>query len=139
MKRLLLPLLLSTLGTIILFVGAAMHGGMCHCMTAKIALFPYGRFVIMMIGWDSFGLLLALLQFPVYAVIITVVNGVRWKMIVLLFIVILHVGAASFALRDYCQSRRRCAAAPSNKRLQRTGISVSLIDDLPLMQLSPGR
>jgi hypothetical protein len=26
-----------------------------------------------------------------------------------------------------------------DKRLQRTGISVSLIDNLPLMQLSPGR
>jgi len=26
-----------------------------------------------------------------------------------------------------------------NKRLQRTGITVHLIDNLPLMQLSPGR
>ena len=29
--------------------------------------------------------------------------------------------------------------AAQNKRLQRTGISMSLIDGLPLMQLSPGR
>jgi hypothetical protein len=30
-------------------------------------------------------------------------------------------------------------AAPNNKRLQRTGISVPLIDNLPVAQLSPGR
>ena len=101
MKRLFRPLLLSTLGSIILFVGAAMHGGMCHCMTAMFTLFPYGSYVMMRmsLSWDSVGLLLALLQFPVYAVIITVVNGVRWKIIVLLLIVVLHFVAASFALR----------------------------------------
>jgi hypothetical protein len=31
------------------------------------------------------------------------------------------------------------ATAQHNKRLQRTGISVLLIDSLPLAQLSPGR
>jgi hypothetical protein len=101
MKRLFRPLLLSTFGSIILFVGAAMHGGMCHCMTAMFTLFPYGSYVMMRmsLSWDSVGLLLALLQFPVYAVIITVVNGVRWKIIVLLLIIVLHLVAASFALR----------------------------------------
>ena len=78
-----------------------MHGGMCHCMTAMFALFPYTSFVMMRMSWDSLGLLFALLQFPLYAVIITVVNGARWKVIVLLLILTLHILAASFALRDY--------------------------------------
>ena len=34
---------------------------------------------------------------------------------------------------------RNKSSAAHNKRLQRTGISVSLIDSLPLAQLSPGR
>ena len=42
------------------------------------------------------------------------------------------------ASKDYAYFRVTAAAAP-NKRLQRTGISVPLIDSLPLAQLSPGR
>lgn len=100
MKRLLLSLLLSTIGTIVLFVGAAMAGAACHCMTAMFTLFPYGSLVMMTMSSDSLGLLLDLLQFPVYSVTITTVNGARWKIILLLLIVILHVVAASFALQS---------------------------------------
>jgi hypothetical protein len=116
MKRLLLALPLSLAVTIVLFAGAAMYGGMCHCETAMYAFFPYGSFAMIRMSWDSLGLLMMLVQFPIYSVIITVVNGARRKVMVLLLIVALHALAASFALHDYCQSRRRCALAPSPTR-----------------------
>jgi hypothetical protein len=110
-KRLLIALTLSVVVTIVLVIGAAMYGGMCHCSTAMFTLFPFGAFVMMKTSWESSGLLLALVQFPLYALIVTVVNGTRMRVIVLLLIVALHILGASFALHDYCQSRHRCELA----------------------------
>jgi hypothetical protein len=101
-------LIVSAAATAVLFVGAAMADGACHCMTSMFTLFPYGSFVMMHFSSDSFGLPLALLQFPVYAVVLTLVKGMRWKVGILLLLIALHVVAASFSLRDYCQSRRTC-------------------------------
>ena len=78
-------------------------------MTPMYTLFPYGSFVMMHFSLDTFGLPLALLQFPVYVVILTLVNGTRWKLGVLLLFIVMHVSFATFALRDYCQSRRTCS------------------------------
>jgi len=117
MKRLLLPFLLSCAGAIILFIGAGMAGGACHCMTPMFTLFPYGSFVMMRWESDSIGLSLALLQFPFYAMIITLAKGARWKTIVVLLFVVLHGVAASLALRDYCESRRTCAITPARQLL----------------------
>ena len=113
MNRILIVLLLSVVGTVILFVGAGMHGGMCHCSTAMFALFPIGSYVTMRTSWESVGLLLVLVQFPLYAVIVTLVNGTQRRVIVLLLVIVFHVLAASLAVYDYCQSRRRCELAPS--------------------------
>ena len=77
-------------------------------MTPMYTLFPYGSFLMMHFSSDTFGLPLALLQFPVYMLVLILVKGMRWKLGVLLFIVALHVFFATFALRDYCQSRRTC-------------------------------
>lgn len=93
-----------------------MYGGMCHCGTAMFALFPFGSFVTLKTSWESAGLLLVLVQFPLYAVIVTLVNGARRRVIVLLLVIVFHVLAASLAVYDYCQSRRRCELAPSSNR-----------------------
>ena len=74
---------------------------------------------MMRFSWDSLGLLIALLQFPLYAVIITVVKGMRWKVVALVLVVVIHVLTASIALRDYCQSRRTCELVPVEDRLPR--------------------
>jgi hypothetical protein len=108
MARIVVSLIVSAAATAVLFVGAAMVDGACHCMTSMFTLFPYGSFVMMHFSSDSLGLPLALLQFPVYAVVLTLVKGMRWKVGVLLLLIALHVVAASFSLRDYCQSRRTC-------------------------------
>ena len=124
MKRLplfLLLLLLSAVGTVILLVGAGMAGGACHCMTPMFTLFPYGSFISERTSWESFGFLLLLLQFPLYVMIVTLIKGIRWKVACLVLIIALHILAAVFGFREYCQSRRTCAiSAPSNKALQLT-------------------
>jgi|SRR6266404_5714248 len=108
MTRILVVLILSAAATAVLFVGAAMADGMCHCSTSMFTLFPYGSFVMMHFSSDTFGLPLALLQFPVYGLVLTLVKGMRWKLGALLLLIALHVAAASFALRDYCQWRGTC-------------------------------
>jgi hypothetical protein len=50
----------------------------------------------------------------------------------------MYLGVARAAAFEPMIDYWLCVNAP-NKRLQRTGISVSLIDNLPLAQLSPGR
>ena len=109
MTRIIVALILSAVASAVLLAGAGMAGGACHCMTPMFTLFPYGSFVMMHFSSDSFGLPLALLQFPFYAVVITVVKGVRWKVAILLLLIALHIVAASFSLRDYCQSRPTCS------------------------------
>ena len=91
-----------------------MYGGMCHCGTAMFALFPFGSFVKLKTSWESVGLLLVLVQFPIYAVIVTLVNGTQRRVIVLLLVIVFHVFAAALAVSDYCQSRHRCELAPSS-------------------------
>src|SRR5258706_2891483 len=117
MPRMLVSLIASAAAAAILFVGAAMADGACHCMTSMFIVFPYGSFVMMHFSSDSFGLPVALLQFPVYAVIVTFIKGMRWKVGVLLLLIALHVVAASFSLRDYCQSRQTCSVGrhPSSR------------------------
>src|SRR5438552_18858893 len=106
MTRIFVTLILSATATAILFIGAAMADGACHCSTSMFTLFPYGSFVMMHFSSDTFGLPLALLQFPVYALVLTLVQGKRWKFGALLLLIALHDAAASFALRHYCQWRR---------------------------------
>lgn len=110
MTRIFVALLLSAAATAVLFIGAAMADGMCHCMKSMFTLFPYGSYVMMHFSSDTVGLPLALLQFPLYVFIVMLVKGTRWKLGVLGFLIALHIAAASFALRDYCQSRRICSA-----------------------------
>ena len=108
MKRLIISLVVSVVASVILLVGAAMADGACHCMTSMYSLFPYGTYVSMHFSVDSLGLPLILLQFPLYVLVVTLVKGMRWKIGVLLFLIAMHVLAASFSLHDYCQSRRNC-------------------------------
>jgi hypothetical protein len=112
---------MSVLGTVILLVGAGMAGGACHCMSPMFTLFPYGSFITERTSWENFGFFLLLAQFPLYVMIVTLIKGIRWKAVSLVLIIALHISAALFGFRDYCQSRRTCAiSAPSNKALQLT-------------------
>ena len=107
-ERIFIALILSSVVTAVLFMGAGMFDGMCHCMTSMYTLFPYGSFVMMHFSSDTWGLLLTLIQFPAYVLLVMLVKGVRWRLGAALLLIVLHVAAASFALHDYCQTRRSC-------------------------------
>jgi hypothetical protein len=55
------------------------------------------------------------------------VKRLRWRLAVLLLLTALHVGAASFALRDDCQSRRTCLLGrdPTNRCTRAAGACFS--------------
>ena len=99
---------ISAVVSVVLLVGAGLAGGACHCMTPMFSLFPYGSFVMEHFDSVTLGLPLALLQFPIYVVVLTLVKETHWKLIVLGFLIALHVLAATFAWRDYCESQRTC-------------------------------
>jgi hypothetical protein len=86
-----------------------MASGACHCMTPQITFFPYGNFVMTHFSSDNVGFPLVWLQFPAYALVLTLVKGVRWRIGVLLFLMVLHVLAATFGYRDYCDRRSTCS------------------------------
>jgi hypothetical protein len=106
--RICVALILSVIATVALLFGAGMFDGMCHCMTSMFTVFPYGSFVMMHFSSDTWGMLLTFIQIPVYVLMVMLAKGVRWKLGVALLLIVLHVAAASFALHDYCQSRRNC-------------------------------
>src|SRR5262245_44465734 len=126
LTRIFIALILSAIGTVILFIGAAMMDGMCHCMTSMVILFPYGSFVMMHFSSDTWGWALMLIQFPVYVLVVMLVKRGRWRFRVVLFLILLHIAAASFALTDYCQ-RRTCFL-----RRQPTGASFERNDHHPV-------
>jgi hypothetical protein len=105
--RIVVALILSIIVTVVLFFGAAAMDGMCHCMESMYTLFPVGSFVMMHYS-DTWGFPLTLVQFPVYMLVVGLVRGWRWRLGVAALILVLHIAAASFALHDYCQSRRNC-------------------------------
>jgi hypothetical protein len=45
MTRIFVALLVSAAATVVLFIGAGMADGACHCMKSMFTLFPYGSFV----------------------------------------------------------------------------------------------
>ena len=112
LMRILLALILSIVVSAVLFVGAAMYGGMCHCMTAMFSLFPYGTYVMMHFSSDSWGLLLTFLQFPAYVLLVMLIKGWRYRLAAAILFIALHGVAASFALHDYCQQRATCIVQP---------------------------
>ena len=121
--KIVVALVLSIVGSVVLFIGAGMAGGACHCMKPMFTLFPYGSFVMMHFSSDTFGFPLALLQFPVYVLVVLLVKGARWKLCVLLLVVILHVAAVTFALTDFCRSRPTCLLwrNPTNRSTRAAG------------------
>jgi hypothetical protein len=98
-KRNLLAILIAIVVTFVVGVPAAFFGGACHCSTAMSVVFPYSSVVVIRTSWESSGELLTLLQFPMYSVIIANQNSQRRKLIAAIALLVLHVFAATFALR----------------------------------------
>ncbi len=105
MKRLLYSLLvaipISVAVTLILSLASGFAGGACHCMTPISVLFPYGTFITMRTSRETLGFYVYVFQFPVYAIIITIFNGARRRLLASAIVLIVHSIGAVGALTMY--------------------------------------
>ncbi len=91
--RLLTPILIGILLTIVSLVLEAFLGGACHCERPLQYFFPYVTMLGVHAEWGVLSFLLFGLQFPVYAVSVAVANGPNWKARVLLILIAIHACA----------------------------------------------
>ena len=110
--RIVIALILSVVGTAVLFIATGMAGGACHCMTPQFSVFPYSSFLWSRYGSESWDLVLTVVQFPAYVLILMLINGWRLRLGVALLLIALHIAAASLALHDHCQRRSTCRLRP---------------------------
>jgi hypothetical protein len=93
-------------GILLLFAGFA--DAACHCMTPMFVLFPYGATIFNLTDWQGAGLLMMLIQFPLYMAAILTSSSARLKIAALVLLVAIHSLSAFFGLRGYCNSRHTC-------------------------------
>ena len=105
MNRIFVALIISVVSTGILFIMAAMSGGVCHCMDAMFNLFPYGTIIEMRTSWNDTGLLLTFVQFPIYTILVLITPTKRWKVVVVIVLLVIHVVFAVWGLRVHKGSR----------------------------------
>ena len=98
---LIVSLIVSAILGVVLIVLAAMFDGMSHSSKSMYTLFPYGTSVVMRTRWSSIGLVLLVIQFPLYALILNLVRPLRWKALALVLIVAIHVLAVVLGMRAY--------------------------------------
>lgn len=85
--------------TAILFALAGVLGGACHCVIPTTVFFPYAAIVLGRFSAESIGLLLIAIQFPLYAVVLAIVNGWERKKVVFLLLLAFHVAATLVSLK----------------------------------------
>ena len=87
--------------TVVLFILGGSLGGACHCMTPMTVFFPYGTIITMRSSWESIGLLVTVLQFPLYAVILAAASGGKKRYVVLGALVAVHASAVIVGLKVF--------------------------------------
>jgi hypothetical protein len=98
MKRIFISIAVGTLLTVFLGVMGGVLGGACHCMTPMTLLFPYGTIIVMRSSWQVVGVLLVIIQFPLYVIIPMSLNGGRRRGLALLVLVAVHAAASVLGL-----------------------------------------
>jgi hypothetical protein len=98
MKNILIGLAIGVVLTVLSFILAALADGACHCVKPTIIFFPYAALALTR-SWESISLPLMALQFPIYAISIAKVRGIRWKLLTFIILVLLHVGSAAIGLK----------------------------------------
>ena len=97
MRRSLLAVTIGFGLTVVLFVIGGMAGSACRCMTPMTIFFPYGTAVSMSADWETAGLLLITVQFPLYAWLL--INAPAGKRLLLLTVLaVVHGAAAAYWL-----------------------------------------
>jgi hypothetical protein len=122
---LIVSLIVSAILGVVLIVLAAMFDGMSHSSKSMYTLFPYGTSVVMRTRWSSIGLVLLVIQFPLYALILNLVR-LRWKAVALVLIVAIHVlavvlGMLLMELRSYAEQNGPSRPQKSSRPGTNTG------------------
>ena len=100
MKRVLIPILVGIVVTVLFVLLGGFAGGVCHCLTPTTIFFPYGTIVMRHTSRESSGILLIALQFPLYSIVLANVGGGR-RILALLILSATHVAATLVGLIVY--------------------------------------
>lgn len=98
MKTTLIAILVGILLTFAFGLLGGFLGGACHCTTPSAVFFPYGTAVSMRTSWAYLGIALAVIQFPVYGLMVTAFRGGKQ---VLAVVILLTCHAGAFLLNIY--------------------------------------
>ena len=101
MKRILIAIVIGIVLTVLFFALAGFFGGACHCVTPTTTFFPYAAIVFGTTSWDSIGLGLIALQFPLYAIILVSVRGIKWRALSFIVLLLSHTLALLVGLKVY--------------------------------------
>lgn len=101
MKRILIAIVIGIVLTVVFFALAGFFGGACHCVTPTTIFFPYAAIVFGTTSWDSIGLVLIALQFPLYSIILIGVRGNIWRALSFLILLLSHAEALVVGLKVY--------------------------------------
>ena len=93
------PILVGILITLALGVAGGMFGGACHCVTPISVVFPYGTLVTMHTSWQTFGFMIAVIQFPLYGVLWGNIRGTRARVVLAIALLGIHCSAIILALK----------------------------------------
>jgi len=101
MKRTLIAIAIGIVLTVAFFALAGFFGGACHCVTPTAILFPYAAIVFGTTSWDSIGLVLIALQFPLYAIVLISVRGIKWRTLSFVILLLSHTLTLLVGLKVY--------------------------------------
>jgi hypothetical protein len=96
-KRTLTALLLGIGITVLSGIVDGALGGARHCLTPITIFFPYGTAIAMHTSWESLGVLLGMLQFPLYTIVLASLKD-RPMTLPLLILLGAHAAASAWAL-----------------------------------------
>jgi hypothetical protein len=99
--RVLVPISVGIVLTVLLFALAGFAGGACHCVTPIAVLFPYTAIARGAFSWESISIVLVTLQYPLYLITIARARDMGWKILTFLILLAFHVAAVTVALRVY--------------------------------------
>ena len=101
MKLTLIAIVIGLALTVVFFALAGFFGGACHCVTPTTIFFPYAAIVFGTTGWDSIGLVLIALQFPLYTITLVTVRGIKWRALSFAILLLGHTVALLVGLQVY--------------------------------------
>ena len=77
MDRTAISIVLSFVAAGVLLLFAGFVDAACHCMDSMSVLFPYGATIFNMTDWQGMGLLVMVLQFPLYTLAVLTSGSFR--------------------------------------------------------------